>query len=157
MPNIREALASDLPAICVLGEEVNAIHHAAFPHVFAGRGAPDAAASHWSNSIAQANATTFVAEHENQLIGFVTVGISDESHPLLQPVRVGRVGSIGVAEAARGRGVGSELMRRAQAWLASRGAQEVRLNVWQFNAGALRLYQRLGYEVRSVQLARRLQ
>ena len=157
MPIFREAQTSDLPAICALGEEVNAIHHAAFPHVFAGRGAPDAAASHWSASIAQANATTFVAEQEGQVVGFVTVGISDESNPLVQPARVGRVGSIGVTEAARGRGVGSELMRHAQAWLASRGAQEVRLNVWQFNAGALRLYQELGYEVRSVQLARRLQ
>ena len=157
MSIVREAQASDLPAICGLGEEVNAIHHAAFPQIFAGRAASDAAASHWSNSIARDNATTFVAEQDGEVVGFVTVGVSDESSPLLQPIRVGRVGSIGVTEAARGRGIGSDLMRHAQAWLANRGAQEVRLNVWQFNARALRLYQGLGYEVRSVQLARRLQ
>ena len=156
MPAVREAQASDLPAICALGEEVNALHHAAFPDIFAGRGAPEAAASHWNNSIAQANATTFVAEQDGAIVGFVTVVVSDESHPLLQPLRVGRVGSIGVTESVRGRGVGSELMRHAQAWLESHGAQEVRLNVWQFNGGALRLYKRLGFEVRSVQLARRL-
>jgi ribosomal protein S18 acetylase RimI-like enzyme len=156
MPVVREAQASDLSAICDLGEEVNAIHHAAFPHVFAGSGAPDAAASHWNNSIARADASTFVAEQGGAIVGFVTVSVSDESHPLLQPARVGRVGSIGVTEAARGHGIGSELMRHAQAWLASHGAQEIRLNVWQFNAGALRLYHELGYEVRSVQLAKRL-
>jgi ribosomal protein S18 acetylase RimI-like enzyme len=154
MSEIRQATPADLSAICALGEEVNAIHHAAFPSVFAGRGTPDASASHWMSSIAQVNATTLVAEEKGVLLGFVTVSVSDESNPLMQPVRVGRVGTIGVTEAARRGGIGSELMRHAEAWLMSRGAKEVRLNVWQFNTDALRLYQGLGYEARSVQLGK---
>jgi hypothetical protein len=36
MPVCRQATVSDLPAICRLGKEVNATHHAAAPDIFAG-------------------------------------------------------------------------------------------------------------------------
>ena len=156
MLTVREATSLDLPAICALGEEVNAIHHAAFPTVFAGPGAPERDVAHWSNSLAKADATTLLAEEDGQAIAFVTLGVTSETNSLLQPMRVGRVGSIGVAASRRGQGVGSELMQHAHTWLRLHGATEVRLNVWAVNAGALALYRELGYEVRSMQLAKEL-
>jgi len=153
---VREATAQDLPAICALGEEVNAIHHAAFPCIFAGPAVPERDLAHWSNSIGKVDATTLLAEEEGQTIAFVTLAVANETNSLLQPMRVGRVGSIGVTERRRGQGVGSELMQHAHAWLRLHGAAEVRLNVWTFNSGALALYRELGYEVRTMQLAKKL-
>jgi len=156
MLKYREATDADISAICALGEEINAIHHHAFPQIFAGPGNSERDASHWLDSIAKQDSTTFVAQDFGAVVGFVNVSIVNESHSLLQPMRFGRVGSVGVAESKRGKGIGRELMRQAQDWVFGRGGAEVRLNVWAFNTKALRLYEELGYETRSLFLAKRL-
>ena len=157
MPIYREADATDLPALCILGEAVNAVHHAAFPDLFAG--APekaDHAAGHWARSIGQPMATTFVAEVAGEVVGFVTTGLQDVDHPLQRPLRCAYVGSIGVAAGHRRAGIARTLMDYAQAWARERGAFELRLTVWAFNDSAMRLYRSLGYDVRSHLMARRL-
>lgn len=144
----REATPDDLPAICVLGEEVNAIHHAAFPQVFAGPGSVERDREVWSQSIGQPAATTFVAEDETGVVGFVNLALLTETNPLVQPMRFGRIGSVSVTASRRGQGIGKALMSRAEAWVAARGGNEVRLNVWAFNVRAVELYRELGYELR---------
>jgi len=157
MLRYREAKESDVPAICELGEQVNALHHRAFPKIFATTGEPGQDAAHWLNSIAKADAITYVAADAAMVMGFVTVSIVNEPpHTLLQPLRYGRVGSIAVTEKMQGQGIGRELMRLAQDWVCARDGVEVRLNVWAFNAKALRMYEELGYETRSLLLAKKL-
>jgi ribosomal protein S18 acetylase RimI-like enzyme len=157
----REATEADLSAISALGMQVNLLHHEAFPQLFAGPADPERDAAHWAMSIAQPMATTFLAEHVGaqapcQLIGFITVAVVDETHSLMQPVRYGRVGTLGVSPEWRGHGIGRTLMQHAEDWASARGAGELRLNVWAFNEGALRLYRELGYEVRLLTLAKPL-
>jgi ribosomal protein S18 acetylase RimI-like enzyme len=156
MPSFRLADESDLPAICALGEEVNSLHHQAFPGIFAAPGAPERDRAHWANGILKEDAATFIAEEHGSAVGFVNVSVTTESRPLLERIRFGRVDSVAVASSMRGRGIGRELMRRAEEWVRDRGGIEVRLNVWAFNTRALHLYRELGYEVRSHQLARPL-
>ena len=156
MLNYREAKETDIAAICLLGEEVNAVHHRAFPQVFAGSGERDRDAAHWLNGISKSDAITIVAEEIESIVGFVNVSIVNETHSLLQPLRFGRVGSVSVTEKRRGQGIGRELMIRAQEWVTSRGGTEMRLNVWAFNTRALRMYEELGYETRSLFLAKQL-
>jgi ribosomal protein S18 acetylase RimI-like enzyme len=156
MLKYREATERDIAAICELGEEVNAVHHRAFPQIFAAAAEKDRDAAHWLNRVSKPDATTIVAEEEELIVGFVSVSIVDETHTLLQPLRFGRVGSVSVTEKRRGQGIGRELMIRAQDWVTSRGGTEVRLNVWAFNKRALRMYEELGYETRSLMLAKQL-
>ena len=153
----REAIESDLPAICALGMEVNTLHHEAFPRHFAAPADPLRDSAHWAASLAQPTATTFVAElAPGQLAGFVTVAVQDEAHSLLQPMRIGRIGTVGVTAEWRGHGMGRALMQQAQDWAQSRGATELRLQVWAFNEAARRLYEELGYELRLLTLAKPL-
>jgi ribosomal protein S18 acetylase RimI-like enzyme len=156
MVSYREATCDDLPYVCALGDQVNAVHHAAWPHIFAGAGVPERDREHWLQSIGRDTAATFVAEEGGQIIGFVTVGLVTESHTLLQPLRYARVGSIGVDASRRGGGIGSKLMAVAENWGIARGAQEMRLNVWAFNEAAMSMYAELGYEVRSHLLGKTL-
>ena len=156
MLSYRQAKETDIVAICELGEEVNAVHHRAFPQVFAGSGERDRDATHWLNGISKPDSITIVAEEDDSIVGFVNVSIVNETHSLLQPLRFGRVGSVSVTENRRGQGIGRELMVRAQEWVTSRGGTEVRLNVWAFNTRALRMYEELGYEIRSLFLAKQL-
>jgi ribosomal protein S18 acetylase RimI-like enzyme len=153
----REATRDDLRPICVLGQEVNALHHAAWPDVFAPSGDPTRDETLWSDTIAQENATAFVAEAAGEVIGFANISfVRRDPNPLLQPVSFARVGSVAVAERHRGKGIGSQLMRRAEAWAAARGAHHVVLNVWTFNERAVKLYRSLGYEVRAYAMGKRL-
>jgi ribosomal protein S18 acetylase RimI-like enzyme len=156
MHAIREATADDLPAICVLGQEVNLLHHEAWPRVFAAPADPDRDAPHWRQSISSASATTFIAEQSGNAIGFITVFLADDPSPLLQPGRIARIGSVCVTAPHRGQGVGRALMAQAECWAFERGAQDIRLNVWAFNEAALRFYDELGYGVRSHVLGKSL-
>ena len=153
----REATESDLAAICALGMQVNTLHHEAFPRHFAPPADPMRDSAHWATSLAQPMATIFVAELQpGQLAGFITVAVQDEAHSLLQPMRIGRIGTVGVTSEWRGHGIGRALMQRAQDWVQARGATELRLHVWAFNEAARRLYDELGYELRMLTLAKPL-
>ena len=157
MIHYREATAGDLSAICALGMQVNTLHHDAFPQIFAPPADPLRDSAHWAASLAQPLATTFVAEVEpGRLAGFVTVAIQDETHSLMQPVRIGRIGTVGVTREWRGQGIGRALMQQAQDWVQARGGIELRLHVWAFNEAARRLYDELGYELRMLTLAKPL-
>ncbi len=146
---IREAGAEDLPAICVLGQEVNHLHHQAWPQVFAPPSDPSRDAPHWQQSIAKSDAATLVAEQSGQVIAFITVSLVTESKPLLQPMAVAHVGTVCVSARLRRQGIGRSLMSQAEQWAHERGARDILLNVWAFNAEALLFYERLGYAVRS--------
>ena len=148
-PSVRLASLEDLPAICALAEDLAALHHAAWPEVFAPASGGDRDAPHWRDSIAGPGRAAFLAQDGGEPVGFVTVASGDESHSLLQPARWARVNSICVLERARGQGVGKALMARAEAWAHAEGAEEIRLVVWAFNARAVRLYEELGYAVRA--------
>jgi len=153
----REATNVDLQAICVLGQEINALHHAAWPDVFAPSGDPQRDEGLWREMIGMPDATTFVAETAEGVIAFVNIAfIVQEKSPLFQPIAHARFGSVGVAERHRGKGIGTELMRRAEAWAARKGAKRLSLNVGAFNKEAIRLYEQLGYEVRSHSMGKRL-
>jgi GNAT superfamily N-acetyltransferase len=57
----------------------------------------------------------------------------------------GHVGMLVVAEEAEGQGIGSALMRAAEAWARERGYRKLTLNVFESNRKARALYDHLGY------------
>jgi dTDP-4-amino-4,6-dideoxy-D-galactose acyltransferase len=58
----------------------------------------------------------------------------------------GHIAGVGVAETARGMGVGARLVEAAEDWCRSKGLPEVTLHCYIGNTGAHRLYERLGYD-----------
>lgn len=81
---------------------------------------------------------TWLAWREGRRLGFITLN--------LKGAFVGYVQSIAVADDARGQGIGSEILRFAEERIFREHAN-VFLCVSSFNAGARRLYERLGYRV----------
>ena len=156
-PSYRRATVEDLLSICELGNVVNRLHHEACPQVFAP--SPDQAReqAHWLTSLQGEAAATFLAQDDGAVVGFVTVQILEENHCLLQPLCFARVGTLCVAEHMRGHGIGRALMEHAQRWAAVCGAMDIRLEVWKFNTSAMRLYEELGYEIRSFAMSKRIE
>jgi ribosomal protein S18 acetylase RimI-like enzyme len=153
----RRASADDILTVCELGQILNAVHHQARPDIYTNSTVEFARdKSHWLSSLQGEDRAVFLAEHSGNAVGFVTVQVTRPTSPLLQPLIVGRIGSVAVSERLRGRGVGSALMKLAQEWAIENGANDMRLTVWAFNEQAVDLYRELGYELRAFEMGKQL-
>jgi len=88
--------------------------------------------------IAQPNASTWVAEEGEAIVGFL---VADR-----QPKRVGHIITIDVVEAWRRRGVGRALMQAAEDWARLEGLRLMSLETAESNLVAQRFYRARGYE-----------
>lgn len=156
MPLYREATLDDIVAISRLGQALNDMHHEAWPRIFAPAKEVQRDEASWKRCIGAANATTFIVVDEADVIGFLSVYLISETHSFFKPMRYAHVGSICVSESRRGEGIGRTLMTLAEQWALEKGAVDMRLTVWAFNDSAQRLYEELGYEVRSVSMGKAL-
>ena len=151
---LRLATELDLPAICLLAEDLAAIHHEEMPKVFAPPSGGERDAQYWRDSICGEDRAAFLLERDGAPIGFISVAIASETSTILQPARFVRINSVCVCDAWRGQGLGRKLLEAAESWGIQRGATEARLSVAAFNQRALALYQELGYSVRTHALAK---
>jgi ribosomal protein S18 acetylase RimI-like enzyme len=96
-----------------------------------------------------------VAETGEEVVGLVHVvtrAASDFS--CVVPRRYANVESLAVRAGSRRQGIGSALMEEARRWAAGKGLAGIELTVWEFNTGALALYEELGYTTASRKLWR---
>lgn len=61
-----------------------------------------------------------------------------------------------VKQSERAGGIGTQLMQTAHQWATKHGADEARLDVWEFDTGPLPFYEKLGYETLRRQLVHKL-
>jgi ribosomal protein S18 acetylase RimI-like enzyme len=94
-----------------------------------------------------------IGEVDGQRIGWIWLAL-----PGAPPrhVETAWVYNVEVDQAHRRRGYGRELMLAAERELVQRGVKHVGLNVFGTNQTAIRLYQKLGYEVISQQMTKPL-
>jgi ribosomal protein S18 acetylase RimI-like enzyme len=143
---VREATAADVDVIVALFLEGDWHHHRGVPAAFAEPSPPVRSREHVENIINSERSAILLAEHEGEVAGFVHVEErSAPAGPVFVPQQFLLVDSIVVTESLRGSGAGQSLMEAAYAWGRTRSLASVQLNVWEFNAEAIRFYERLGY------------
>ncbi|HEY8952270.1 MAG TPA: GNAT family N-acetyltransferase, partial [Candidatus Dormibacteraeota bacterium] len=84
----------------------------------------------------------FVPVIDGKAAGYVTCKCD------AQPVKTGWIGLVGIGPQARGRGVGSALIRRAIGWFREAGVEEILVVTQGRNEAAKRLYERSGFLTR---------
>lgn len=94
-----------------------------------------------------------VAEIDGQVIGCLSTSMMRVLH---RPAPVGRISMMVVDAAQRGRGIGAELVRAAEAALKAQGCYMVEVTSHVRRTDAHRFYEKLGYEKTSVRLAKTL-
>jgi RimJ/RimL family protein N-acetyltransferase len=88
------------------------------------------------------NAAVFVAEQtDGTIIG--RLSLARDAHPA--SAHVADIGLM-VAQAVRRRGVGKALLRAAAEWARGAGVRKLELHVFPWNAPAIQLYERFGFE-----------
>jgi ribosomal protein S18 acetylase RimI-like enzyme len=154
---IRKATASDYEALCTLFEEIDALHRDNLPHRFQKPPGPARSADYVAGLILDEDVGLFVAQVEDQLVGFTCFRIRETSPvPILVRRRYAFVDDLVVSEPHRRKGIGRELADKGHEWALSKGADSVELNVWTFNEGAIAFYRQLGYETASQRMVRQL-
>jgi ribosomal protein S18 acetylase RimI-like enzyme len=152
-PEVRAATLADRDRLGELWAEADALHHAALPHVFAPPADPARTAQDVAGILGDPSQHLLVAQVEVRLVGLVHVTLR-ERYPPMVAKRFAVVEAVVVATEDRGAGVGKVLMAAAEHWARDRGADEIWLDVWEFNDAAVGFYEALGYETVSRRMRR---
>lgn len=145
-PAVREATLRDIEAMAPLFEEVDAVHLDHHPERFRSPGWPPRSREYLEQVMSSEHSTFLVVEFERRLVGLVNVAVYEAPKvPVFQPRVNGVVSDLIVTGSFRRRGIGRLLLEEAEVWVRRRGATSIELVVYEFNDGARRFYESLGY------------
>ena len=155
--HIRRATRADLPALGRLGAMLLRTHYAFDPERFMAPGSDPEAGYAWflGTQLREDDVAVFVAEREREVVGYVYAGLEPQSWKELREAS-GFVHDVAVDPSARRHGVAAALMDAALEWLRSRGAPRVMLWTAEPNAGAQRLFERIGFRRTMVEMTKEL-
>jgi GNAT superfamily N-acetyltransferase len=153
---VRRATADDFDAVATISEEGDALHREHVAWLFQTPEGSDLRRRLFNQQLASLDAALFIAEAGTP-VGVACVVLRDapELETFIQQ-RWAVLDYVVVTSAWRGRGVGTALARAAEAWASDREVKWIELGVYEFNDGARRLYETLGYVPVSTRMRKRL-
>jgi GNAT superfamily N-acetyltransferase len=144
---IRQASATDIPAIQRIYAYGDAYHRAVAPWFFREHEGPARSEEYLLQSLTGDQAAIFLADDPaGEAVGLVHLFERTAPElPFLTPRRYAVIEALIVLPEVQRHGIGAALLRQAEAWALERGIGQIELGVWEFNATAQRLYERMGY------------
>jgi len=144
--HIRRAERRDADALGRLGAMLMRTHYAFDPQRFLApmEGSERGYASFLAGLLDSPDDCVFVAEDDGRIAGYVFAALEPLSWKELRGP-AGFIHDVAVAEEARNAGVATQLIGAALEWLRDRGAPRAVLWSAAANAGAQRLFHRLGF------------
>ncbi|MDW6004095.1 GNAT family N-acetyltransferase [Vibrio mangrovi] len=144
MVKIRLAKSSDLAALEKMMYDLHDEHHLACPQHF--KVAKEAMEEkRIADYLESPEGLVFIAELNDQCIGFVSGHFADLVSSVSRNVFMGSIDEFYVLPQYRGQGIGSQLLKRIEKEFDDYGVQQMFVEVWDFNQSAIRLYQNLGF------------
>jgi diamine N-acetyltransferase len=144
MATIRPAVAADYPAVEFLAREILAYHVAAIPETFRAT-KPALSEDYFEELLESAASTLLVAEDAGRLVGFaICEARRERPSPMIIPRFVASIEQIVVTQEMQGRGIGQALFDACARWAQGYGADQLTLQVWEFNQDAVAFYERRG-------------
>lgn len=156
--NIRLAERRDAEALGRLGAMLMRTHYAFDSRRFLApmAGSERGYAAFLAGVLDSPDACVFVAEEEGRVIGYVFAALEPLSWKELRGP-AGFIHDVAVVEEARRSGVATQLIGAAVDWLRGRGAPRVLLQSAAANAGAQRLFHRLGFRDTMIEMTMELE
>jgi ribosomal protein S18 acetylase RimI-like enzyme len=154
---IRKATEGDLPTLGRLGALLIRTHYQFDAQRFMAPGADPESGYAWflGTQLHEQDVVVLVAEQRASVIGYVYAGLEPQSWKELREA-CGFIHDVVVDERGRRAGVATALIDAAADWLREHGAPRVVLWTAQQNAGAQRLFERLGFRRTMVEMTREL-
>lgn len=141
---IREGTENDIKEMDILMYEGDEHHRVNLPNKF--KKSEESREEFIKSKLDDEEANIFVCEYKRNIVGLIITRVMDTPNiSIFKPRQFGWIENLIVKDSRRGLGIGKRLMDEAEAWLKSKGIEEIELNVYNFNKGALALYEKLGY------------
>ena len=147
MFTVRDAEERDIPALLRLLLQVDMVHHAGRPDLFAGPATKYDAKELEALLCADGRRIFVCTDEAGNVAGHAFCELREQKGNAVQiPHRTLYIDDICVDADHRRRGVGTLLFERAKRLAEEESCYRVTLNVWAFNSGALAFYRSLGME-----------
>lgn len=142
---VRNAARADFEAVRDLQQILDDGHADNLPSVIRRLDTPRFNRSEYEEWIFNDNCCFLVAECAGEIVGFVDASVMqpDDLDDVDRPWC--GVHNLAVKPNWRRRGIASRLMLATEGWVRRRGLGQLRLSVYEFNAGARAMYEQLGY------------
>jgi len=155
--HIRKATANDYDNLCELFNEIDSLHRVNLPDIFQKPNGAAREKDYYLGLVADENSGLFVGEMDEKLIGFVHVLVRDTPvFPVIIPQHYAVIDEIAVKSEFQNHGIGKMLMEKAQEWATANGALFIELNVYKFNKNAISFYERLGFQISSQKMRKKI-
>ncbi|HET6596597.1 MAG TPA: GNAT family N-acetyltransferase [Anaerolineales bacterium] len=144
---IRQATPADSLVLSSLCKDVQSLHAEHHPDVFKAPESEDFATSFFEEALADLTIRIFVAENEEQALGYILCkSVEREESPFIYARRYLMIDQIGVRPMARGQGVGVALIQRAEELAKELGVPRIQLDSWDFNVRAHAFFEKQGFQ-----------
>lgn len=142
---VRLAVEADKSAINELRRQVKLLHTEGRPDIFA-PGFPQELADYLNVIFTKENNEVVVAELDGQIVGFACIAYVERPASVFRnALRYCDIDELCVDERFRRQGIGRAMFEFIKARAADRGFPRIELSMWEFNEGALRFYESLGF------------
>lgn len=144
-PTVRRAIPEDTERLLALLEQVESVHQKGRPDLFREHGIKFTACE-LLEIIADDTRPVFVAVYEGCVVGYVFCIITEtKGSTMLFDMKNVHLEDVCIDESCRGMGIGGLLMEYVTEWARKNGCDHMDLDVWEFNDGARRFYERYGF------------
>jgi len=141
----RKADIKDIDELFILFKELMTLHGKEVSNIFKVEIEESMVRNYISDIISKENYNLYVAENE-KIIGVIEVINIMEENKMHKNRKYALIDKLVIDEGYRGLGIGNKLIEYAEKEIKSMGIDEVELYVWEFNEGALNLYEKKGYK-----------
>ena len=141
---IRRAVAKDIPSILELWKELMDFHKERDPIFSRSATGHEQFTEYLMKNIQNEDFYVFVADDDEDLIGYCMVKISTYP-PVLEEQRYGEIENIAVSEKYRRSRVGERLLNEARKWYCEKGVHRVEAKVSKINKVSTGFWAKMGF------------
>jgi GNAT superfamily N-acetyltransferase len=143
---IRPATPKDSFILSALCRDVQSLHAERHPQFFKMPQSDDFAAAFFDESLASPEFTAYIAEEDGHPLGYILCRLVDRmENPFAYAARFLLIDQISVRPHARRKGVGTALLKQAEALARELGLTKLQLDSWDFNLEAHACFEKFGF------------
>ena len=142
---VSSAILKDATEIGKIAFQTAQIHYKALQNEFQNP-TEETQIDYIKKSILDKNILVLKAEVDSKILGYTVVYFNTYLEQYFKFSKRGFIGSIGVDQNHRGKGIGQALLNGVETELKKRGISVVEIDVYTFNHDAEKLYESFGYE-----------
>lgn len=92
----------------------------------------------------------FIAKIQDKITGYITFNIKEKNNPSMRYRKQLQIEAICVDEQARGKGIGTQLLKHVKQYGKENDCTDIYLTVNEENESAIRIYEEFGFKVKSI-------